>query len=113
MSSRPSSNERNGHSFGRSFSDNRHWVFVGAQPNELDVPNVIRVGPLEELKICDEFRLHPDALFHFRGSEALAPSTGRCFREIDEWAGLHDEWLQFLVELSARRRHKTGSDARR
>jgi hypothetical protein len=77
----------------RSFADNSQWSLIGAQRTEFVVPNVIRIGPFQKLKIRDEFRFHPNALFHLCGGQVLSLSTRSRSRGTDEWSGLHDGWL--------------------
>jgi hypothetical protein len=43
-------------------------------------------SPLHKLKLPDQYPLQPPAVFHLRGSQALAPSPGPRLRQILERA---------------------------
>jgi Crp-like helix-turn-helix domain len=56
----------------KSFPDHCERILVSAHSDRLDEPHAIRVGPLQELKICNQSRFYPNTLFHLCGGDGNA-----------------------------------------
>jgi hypothetical protein len=83
-----------------SFSNDFSWILVIPECDELDVTDVVRIGPFQELKIRHKLRFHPDALLHFWGGQSLSPPSALLFWKVRKRTLLNDPHLQACVQIT-------------
>src|SRR4051812_42966225 len=88
-------------------SRNRRGLFVVAHPDEIAVPEMAGLRPLDECHLADELRFYPAALFHLLRRERFAPAGRSFLRQIGEGTLFGGEPLQGGEDLVAIPRHES------
>src|SRR5437868_6160485 len=76
------------------------------------MPQMVLVGPLGELDLCDELRLHPSAPLHHFLRKRNAAAGILWFRKIRERANVRFERAHAVVNLPFDRRYESVADLR-
>jgi hypothetical protein len=68
------------------FSNNLARVFILAHGDELDVPDMVRIRPFNEVESGNQFGPYPNAVAHLLRRQTLSPTTAPSLWKIHERA---------------------------